>query len=64
MGNSELLKMYVNMSEEEKIAFSKYITIRYDISVNPIYAKTLINPIDGCLVCGNNYDAVMRKNKQ
>ena len=61
MSDHTILKMWVNMSEWEKTEFNKYITIRYDIRINPEYAKTLVTLIDGCQACGATYDQVQRR---
>ena len=55
-----IVKLYHNMTQAEKLSFNKYITVQTRVTVNPDFAKSLINPIDGCTVCGCAWDTIQR----
>lgn len=56
----DFLALFFSLPDEERAMISKFLTIHTKVEVNLEFAKTMINQMEGCRVCGSTYDQIQR----
>lgn len=57
----DVVTLYFSLPDEQRKVLSRVITVHTKVDINLEFAKTMINQMEGCRVCGTPYDQLLRQ---
>ena len=58
--DEDFIVLYFSLPDEQRQVMSRFITVHTKLDFNLEFAKTMINQMEGCRVCGTSYDQIVR----